>query len=1148
MGGGATPREELRVRIGVLGPLEVRDTGGTLVPVGGARLRSLLIRLAIGDGRPVSVDRLADDLWADGGPADAANAIQALVSRLRNAAGRDCVEHSPAGYRLAIDPAEVDARAFENLVVAARDVLADGDQAAGAAMLAQALGLWRGPALADVADAPFAAAPITRLSELRLAAIEDRVDADLSLGRGAGLVPELQELAAAHPLRERLRGQLMRALQAAGRQADALTAYEDTRRVLADQLGVDPSPGLAAVHLAILRGVPPPAAPAARSQFARPATPAPPAGPAAPGPAATRPDPGPPAGPAGPPPAANPAAPPARPPGGPLDAGAAAPPAFPPGAPRRGNLPAQLTSFVGRDDELRRLGKLLAESRLVTLTGPGGAGKTRLSIEASARMTELLPDGVWFVPLAPVRDALDVPQAVLAALGLQESAWPADPVETARLAAQQPLDRLADALAARKLVLVLDNCEHVVDAVAWLAGRVLAHAPEVRILATSREPLGITGEMLCPVPSLRLPPEGASAEEAAYSPAVRLFTDRAAAVRPGFVLDPGTTEPVVRICRALDGIPLAIELAAARLRALTCTQVADRLDDRFRLLSVGSRGALPRHQTLRAIVDWSWDLLDDAERTVLRRLSVFSGGATPDSAEQVCALGGEHRDIIDVIASLVDKSLVTATGEHEVRYRLLETVRAYAGERLAEAGEADLVRAAHAAFFLALAERAEPELRARDQLAWLNRLSAEHDNCSAALRHVIAAGDVRTALRLVGALAWFWITRGYDTEAATWAGEVRELAGDTPPPDLRDAYALCELAAMMSKAQQEFPSIERMREVVARVVALASDSSSPLLVLAGPLAAVLGGDPEGARRGLAALADHRDPWLRAAQQVFTGHLALNEGHIDEAAGGLAAGYARFLEIGDRWGMIICLSGLAEVAMAGGQPAEAVRLLTEARGYATEGVASNLGEMMSIPIGRALGRTGDVAGARAELERGVGMADRLGEQDDEAAGYVELSELARRDGDLPLARSLLDRAMKIADPLAGRPDMSFVTATAYSRAGCIAEQEGDLAAAAQWHARALAALSGYPASLLPTSSALATVVAGIAALATARGEHTRAAELLGLAHTLQGFSDDGSLERTRVLATIRETLDQPAIDAAYARGRLLGRNDALALTP
>jgi predicted ATPase/DNA-binding SARP family transcriptional activator len=1084
------------VRIAILGPLEVRDAAGNLVPVGGARLRSLLIRLAIDEGRPVSVDRLADDLWADGAPADAANAVQALVSRLRGAAGRDCVEYGPAGYRLAVDPAQVDARAFEQAVIGARGMLTARDQAAAAAALREALGLWRGPALADVADSPFAAAAITRLSELRLAAIEDRVEADLALGRGAELVPELGQLTDEHPLRERMRGQLMRALQAAGRQADALAAYEDTRRELADQLGVDPSPGLAAVHLAILRGEPQPTAPQ----------------PTAPGRAAA---------------------------GGPTE-----PPAQPSRPPRHSNLPAQLTSFVGRDDELRRLGKLLGESRLVTLTGPGGAGKTRLSIEASAAMSDDMPDGVWFVPLAPVRDTLDVPQAVLTAIGLQEASWPADPAEAARLAALQPLDRLADALASRRLLLVLDNCEHLVEAVAWLTGRVLAQAPGVRILATSREPLGITGETLCPVPSLQLPAPDAGAADAALSPAIRLFADRAVAVRPGFAVDTDSADPVVRICRALDGIPLAIELAAARLRVLTPAQVADRLDDRFRLLSVGSRGVLPRHQTLRAIVDWSWDLLDDTERAVLRRLSVFSGGATPDSAEHVCALGGDRDAIIDIIASLVDKSLVTATGEREVRYRLLETVRAYAADRLAEAGETDQVRAAHVEFFLGLAERSEPQLRSRDQLRALDRLSAEHDNCTAALRSTIAARDAPRALRFISALVWFWIMRDYEAEATEWVAGVREITGGTAPPGHEDAYAICELVGAVMQAQDT----SRLRDLAQRIGELVSGSQHPLLLLAGPMSAILSGDLEGAQRGLAALADHPDPWLRAAECMFAGLLAIGSGQIGEAADHLATSYEQFVEIGDRWSLLLCLNGRAEIALDQGEPATAIRLLEEARGYAAEGMHSNFGEMMSIPLGRARARMGDIAGARAELERGISAADRIGQHDDEATGYVELSELARSDGDLALARSLLDRACQVVESKTRQPGVNGAAATAYSKIGCVAEQSGDLAEAARWHAKALALLTDNEPVMLLSNPALATVVEGIAALAAARGEHARSAELLGLADALQGFTNAASQERHRADAANRAALAEADVERAYARGRGLGQADALALTP
>ncbi|HXP57782.1 MAG TPA: BTAD domain-containing putative transcriptional regulator, partial [Streptosporangiaceae bacterium] len=488
------------MRVGILGPLEARDAAGQPAPLAGPRLRALLIRLAVAGGHAVSVDRLAGDLWPDqrpeDRPADPANALQALVSRLRQAGGRDLVEYASGSYRLAIDPAEIDAMVFERLVSRGRAALSAGDPAAAAPLLGQALALWRGPALADVADAPFASGPVARLEELRLAAAEDQTEARLTLGQGAELVPDVEELAAAHPLRERLRGQLMRALYAAGRQAEALAVYDQTRRLLADRLGVDPSPELSAVHLGILRADPKltPAAPPAAAV------------PADPGPVT------------------------ARPPGN--------------GHHRVSNLPAQLTSFVGREDELERVGKQLGDTRLVTLTGPGGAGKTRLALEAAVLKAPEMPDGAWFVPLAPVRDATDIPQTVLTALGVAE---PVRITETGLVLPPPPLDRLAEALTSQRLLLVLDNCEHVIDAVARLAARVLADAPGVRILATSREPLGVTGETLCPVPSLPLPPAGADATEATGYAAIRLFRDRAAAVRPGFTVDAETVGPVIGI-------------------------------------------------------------------------------------------------------------------------------------------------------------------------------------------------------------------------------------------------------------------------------------------------------------------------------------------------------------------------------------------------------------------------------------------------------------------------------------------------------------------------------------------------------------------------------------------------------------------------
>jgi predicted ATPase/DNA-binding SARP family transcriptional activator len=1103
-----TAARKTTVRIGILGPLEVRDADGQLLPVGGARLRSLLIRLAIGDGQAVPVDRLAADLWPRDAPTDAANAVQALVSRLRAVAGKDIVEHGPAGYRLTIPPGEVDAQAFEQLVGAARARLGHGDHAAAADLLAAALDLWRGPALADVADTSFAAPTIARLSELRLSATEDRIDADLALGRGAGLVPEVEELATEHPLRERLRGQLMRALYAAGRQADALAVFEDTRSALADALGVDPSPALAAVHLAILRAElpdgPPPAAGLQRAPAARPDRPAP----------ASRPR-------------------------------------------RPHNLPAQLTSFVGRDDELERVARrLLDEARLVTLTGPGGAGKTRLSVEVGARVADQVPDGVWFVPLAPVRDAFDVPQAVLTALG----AWPADPVEAARLAAMEPLDRLGEVLAARSLVLVLDNCEHVLDAVASLAGRALADAPGVRILATSREPLGLTGETLCPVPSLPLPPEDATPDQAAASPAVRLFGDRAAAVRPGFRVDDVSAGTVTAICRALDGIPLAIELAAARVRALTPQQVAERLDDRFALLSVGTRSTLPRHQTLRAIVDWSWDLLDDTERAVLSRLSVFSGGATPDAAEHVCApVAAGQTTVVDVIASLVDKSLVTAAGDGHVRYGLLETVRAYAADRLAESGQAGLAAAAHANYFLDLAERAEPQLRSRDQLAWLELLSAEHDNLSAAMRHVVAAGDASAALRFFRSLAWFWILRDYDAEAREWATEVLRLAGDTPPDGLSEEHAMCQIVATMTKVTTD-PSGDPAQalEVLGRLT-LPAEPDHPLLAIAAPMLTFIGGGAEDAYKQLQALPEHRDPWVTATRRSMTGHLALNDGDIEAAAADLADGLARFEELGDRFGLVGCLAGLAQVAIARNHPGEAVSVLEQAREHA-RALAGNMGGILGIGLGEARARAGDIEGARADLHDGVRSAELAGELDDAASGYVQLAELARHAGDLAEAGDLLRSGLAIVESRLRRPDMFAVAATTFSRLGCIAEQEGDLEAAAACQQRAIDVLSGGPAgrdrpdqrlvAILPINRTLAAVVDAIAALAAAKGEHARAAELLGLAHALQGFSDAWSLEVARATAAARAALGDAAFEAAYARGRARdsARAEALALRP
>ena len=483
-----------------------------------------------------------------------------------------------------MEPDAVDAVRFERLVGQARN----DEDPRRVRLLREALALWRGAAMQDVGLQDSAAfdAAVTRLEGLRLTAMEDRFDAEISLGHGAELVTELTDLVAAHPVRERLVAALMRALAATGRDTEALLVYERTREALADALGVDPSPELSALHVALLRGE------LGRREENR-----------------------------------------------------------------KTNLRAELTSFVGKDADVAAVRELVAEHRLTTLIGPGGSGKTRLATETARTLLGDLPDGAWLVELAAIGADGDVAQATLAALGLRDALLGEAPDA-------EPTDRLIAAIREREMLLILDNCEHVIESAAAFAHRVLGECRRLRILATSREPLGITGEALWPVAPLALPAGTPPPARSSPAPAVRLLRDRAGAVRKDLATDAHTLSTMARVCRALDGMPLAIELAAARLRTMSLDQLADRLDDRFRLLTGGSRTALPRHRTLRAVIDWSWELLTDAERMVLRRLSVFSGGASLEAAERVCAGDAvEPGQVLELLTALTEKSLVVAEGD-----------------------------------------------------------------------------------------------------------------------------------------------------------------------------------------------------------------------------------------------------------------------------------------------------------------------------------------------------------------------------------------------------------------------------------------------------------------------------------------------------
>ena len=422
------------------------------------------------------------------------------------------------------------------------------------------------------------------------------------------------------------------------------------------------------------------------------------------------------------------------------------------------NLPLQLSSFVGREAEIAQAKQLLAQNRLLTLTGTGGAGKTRLALQAAAEVIEQFEHGVWFVELAPLTDGGLVEQEIAAALGLREEGE------------KRLRQTLTDALRPKSLLLILDNCEHLIDTCARLAETLLRACPHLHLLTTSREALAIDGEALLPLSSLSMPddPEETETETLAQCEAIRLFIDRATTALPTFRFSAGNAQAVAQVCAQLDGIPLALELAAARVKVLTPQQIAERLDDRFRLLSGGSRTALPRQQTLRALIDWSYDLLAPTEQTLLRRLSVFLGGWSLEGAESVCSGGSvEEWEVLDLLSRLVAKSLVVVEppSEGQVRYHLLQNLRRYAGERLAETEEAAQLPLRHRDWFLAHAEAAEPHLSGPQQGSWLNQLARDHDNLRVALTFSHdRESDAESELRLATALWKFWWIRGHFRE------------------------------------------------------------------------------------------------------------------------------------------------------------------------------------------------------------------------------------------------------------------------------------------------------------------------------------------------------------------------------------------------
>jgi predicted ATPase/DNA-binding SARP family transcriptional activator len=1017
------------VRIGILGPFEVDTDNGVAADVPGARLRALLIALALEPGRVVSKTTLVDWIWGEQPPADTANALQRLVSRLRKALPEGSIEGHPGGYRLTVEPDAVDAVRFERLVAQARD--AEGPRRVR--LLREALGLWRGAALADAGleDSEALDAALTRLERLHLAALEDRFDAEVALGHGAELIAELTDLVATHPVRERLVAALMRALAAAGRDSEALLAYERTREALADLLGVDPSPELSAVHVSLLRG----------ELGRREET-------------------------------------------------------------RKTNVRAELTSFVGRDTDITAVRELIGEHRLTTLIGPGGSGKTRLATETARTLLGDLPDGAWLVELAAIGADGDVGQAALAGLGLRDALLGSAP-------SADPVDGFIAAVREREALLILDNCEHVIEAAAAFADRVLGECRKLRILATSREPLGITGEALWQVEPLALPGTSANpgAAEIGSSPAIQLLRDRGGAVRKDLGHDPRTTATMVRICRALDGMPLAIELAAARLRTMTIEQLANRLDDRFRLLTSGSRTALPRHKTLRAVVDWSWDLLTDAERIVLRRLSVFSGGASLEAAEQVCTFGLDGQrvlgpdEVLELLTSLAEKSLLVTAGDAAPRYRMLGTIKEYATDRLAEARESDLAQQAHLAYFTEFAEAAAPHLFRAEQLVWLARLDADHDNIAAAMRSAIAAGQAQAAMRLAGAAGWYWWLSGRRSEGY----ELMVAATDVPGEVTDEARALV-YALIVNFVTSGRGDGHEAAEWIHRAYRFSelSRETNPLLGLVAPLERMLQA-PGDLLSVWEPVLGSEDAWVRALGRLQRGkaRIMLDQDSRDGEAD-LELALAEFRALGERFGISFALSELADQLAKRGDFAGACEHYEQAVAVVTEVGATE--DVIRMRTSQALlywlnGDKDASAAAMAEAERnadGVTWPYALVEL------ALAKAELARWAGDATEARYQLDTVTTF---LGHDAERAYMRAELHDVLGYLA---GDLG-----QARAHRVAAWQAASEAGIAPLTAKIIVGVADLAARLGEYEQAARLLAASTGVRGAPDHSRPDAARI---------------------------------
>jgi predicted ATPase/DNA-binding SARP family transcriptional activator len=912
------------LRFHLLGPMEVL-VDGVPAKLPGMAERALLAQLLLAPGRTIPATLLVDRLWSDATlPVDPMNALQIRVSKLRRALRtmglEELVTRDGVGYRADVTPSQVDALDFADKVRSAR---ADATDAAAAGGYEQrhlqayddALTLWRGAPLSDFVTEQWASAETARLVELRLAALTERAQVALALGRHLEVVGDLEPMVTEDPTLEALASLLMLALYRDGRQADALDVYTRTRIALDETLGLEPSVSLRSLHERVLRQD---ESLGGGSDVA----------------------------------AANP--------------GASVRSRSGEGSTTPTNLPAVLRPLIGRDEQLDSLSTMLGDARLLTLIGPGGAGKTSLALATAVRAVGSFPDGAFGVRLASVGHGDQVPLAVADALGV-----PLDGSSAERDVRQ----RLTSFLSGRRLLLLVDNCEHVVDAAASLIDDILRRCPGVTVLATSREALAVSDEVQVTVAPLPTPPEDTAPGRVLEYPAAQLFAERARAVRPGLVFDRDDLAAIGHISRSLDGIPLALELAAARVAAMSPGEIADRLAQRFAFLTSGIRTAEARQQTLRATVEWSYALLSDVERRAFNRLSVFRGGWSLTAAEAVLADEVLSPGVVlDTIGRLVERSMVWVDRGRTTRYRMLETLREYAAEQLRTSGEAEVFAGRHADYFRDVAERAEVELRGHGQRETLRLLRDEQPNLRVAIAWLSRpGGDLDSALVTAGSLGMFWHL-GRHLEGREVLGRLMARTDGSPKARAR--------------ALQAVSLVERPRGC---------------LVHPHPRCA------ETAEESLAIFTSLDDPWRAALSKVLvavegvTGSLReRSDAFLDEAD-------EEFSREGDAWGRAVIGFVRLETAMKAGDADAAQRL-----GPATAAAFRRLEDLWGLSatlyhFGWGLRQFGRLEeGARA-LEEAIDVATSAGLWNTVQWAYADLAIDKVYVGDPGTARDLFDRA-------------------------------------------------------------------------------------------------------------------------------------------